>query len=156
MDKLTTKLGGWVYRYHLWQGRIIYALILSHTMALVLFHFVARGVFDPFYVYIDICVLCKYQSELFYSLGRIAFWLISFAILASTFRTRGLLRKYWRVFHWFNYFAFGFVAYHAYRVGTDAQTQPFYSLFLVLVLFVGMTILLKFYKVMIIFFKSGK
>lgn len=125
MEKLTQKLGGWIFKFHIIQGPIAYSLILLHPLLLVLFNFKIFGKFDPFYIFTDFCVLCKPVSEYYLTFGRIAFWLVTFAVVAAKFRTRPFFRKNWRVFHSLNYLAFFFIVIHSFKLGSDATSMPF-------------------------------
>ncbi len=129
MKTWTQKLGAWVFKFHLFEGALIYSLIILHPLLFVLYNFKIKGVLDPFYVYTDLCVLCSNKLEFFYNFGRIAFWLITIAVLAAKFRTYPALRRYWRKFHILNYLAFFAVAYHSWNLGTDVRMTPFVWLY---------------------------
>src|SRR3989344_8075077 len=63
MVKLTQKLGGWIYKFHITEGLFTYLFVLAHPFLFILFNYKIRGTLDPFYVYTDICILCKPQIE---------------------------------------------------------------------------------------------
>ncbi len=125
MQKWKEKLGAWIFRFHIIQGAVAYALVLAHPLLFLAYNFKIRGVFDPFYVFTDFCLLCPRPIELYYTFGRIAFWFISLAILAAILRTETWWRRNWRKFHILNYFVFFLVAGHAFFVGTDVGLAPF-------------------------------
>jgi len=125
MEKWIEKLGGWVFKFHVIEGAVIYSLVLLHPLLFVLFRFKSLGILDPFYVFTDVCVLCANKTEFFYTFGRVGFWLITLAVVAAELRTQPWLRVHWRKFHILNYLAFVFVAIHGRFVGTDALTTPF-------------------------------
>lgn len=129
MGKITEKFGGWFYKLHITLGIVIYALILTHIFSYVLFLFIATNSINPFYFLTDICLLCDPKGELFISLGRISFWFVTFTVLVAKLRTTPVLRRNWRLFHFFNYFIFFLVAIHGYYTGTDMSSKLFLPVF---------------------------
>lgn len=126
MQKWIDKLGAWIFRFHIMEGLVIYSLVFAHPLFFVLFNYFIKGILDPFYVYVDVCALCKGSFEWFYNFGRIGFWLITTAVLAGLFRaSTPFMRIHWRKFHILNYIAFFFIWYHSLRLGTDIGTAPF-------------------------------
>ena len=130
MEKLEEKLGKWVFKFHLFNGVLVYFLIFLHPAFYMLFLYKIKGVLDPFYIYSDLCVLCKGNLEYFYNFGRVALWLITAGIIAAVFRGADpFMKKNWRKFHLLNYLAFFLVAIHLRGVGTDAVVMPFYAFY---------------------------
>lgn len=125
MNKWIEKFGGWIFNFHVIEGIFVYLFILSHPFFFVLINYKLKGIFDPFYVFTDLCVLCKNKLELYYTFGRVAFWLITIAALAAGFRTQPWLIRNWRKFHILSYFAFFFVALHSWVLGSDIASKPF-------------------------------
>lgn len=129
MKKLTEKLGGWVFTFHITEGLILYGIIVLHPTLFVLFNYFAGKGIDPFYVFTQVCILCRNISEFYYTLGRVSFWIVTVAVIAAFFRTSTpFLRVHWKKFHIFNFLAFLLVGFHSIGVGTDVGTFPF-SLF---------------------------
>lgn len=130
MQKLAEKFGGWIFKFHIYEGIAIYSLVVLHTFFFVFYRFKALGVFDPFYVFTDYCLLCSSKIEFFYTFGRIAFVFLTIAVLAAVFRmSNSWMRTNWRKLHILNYFVFFFVAVHLKFVGTDAVAKPFVYFF---------------------------
>ena len=130
MGRLTEKLGEWVFNFHLFNGKLLYTLILLHPALYMLYLFKIKGVLDPFYIYSDLCVLCKGNLEHFYNFGRVAFWLITAGIIAAVFRGADpFMKKNWRKFHILNYFAFFLIVVHSKALGTDVAVAPFNWIF---------------------------
>ncbi|MFZ5933039.1 MAG: hypothetical protein ACOYT7_03130 [Patescibacteria group bacterium] len=125
MDKWIEKLGAWVFKFHVTEGAVAYALIILHPFLFVLFNFKVGKGFDPFYVFTDFCVLCSNRQEPLYTLGRVSFWLVTLAVVAAKFRTSSWLRVHWRKFHILNYLTFILIGIHSRFVGTDSLTPPF-------------------------------
>jgi len=126
MQKWIEKLGPWVLNFHIREGLLAYVLVILHPLLFVLFNYFIYGVLDPFYVFVDICVLCKPPIEYFYSLGRLSFWLITAAVLAALFRTSTpFMRLHWKKFHALNYLTFLLIGIHSIGVGADVGTPPF-------------------------------
>lgn len=143
MGKLIDKLGGWVFNFHFFNGKLLYILVLAHPAMYMMYLYKIKGVLDPFYIYTDLCVLCKGNLEHFYNFGRIALWLITAGIIAAVFRgSAPFLKKNWRKFHILNYLAFFLIAIHLRGVGTDAAVMPFSAFYwfslLSVLLFAGM------------------
>lgn len=145
MGRLTEKLGEWVFNFHLFNGKLLYTLILLHPAFYMLYLFKIKGVLDPFYIYSDLCVLCKGNLEHFYNFGRVAFWLITAGIIAAVFRASDpFLKKNWRKFHILNYFAFFLIAIHSKVLGTDISTTPFKWIYLFGIVTVSLSLVVKY------------
>lgn len=126
MTRITEKLGGWIYKFHIFQGLLAFILILVHMASYVYILYSFGKPFDPFYVFIDVCLLCENKLEYYLNFGRLAFWFITLAVFAGLFRTlHPFLRVHWRKFHVLNYFAFFLVGVHSLFVGSDIGTFPF-------------------------------
>lgn len=130
MTKLTERFGGWVFKYHTWEGRIAYGFIFIHLISLLLVNYISKHILDPFYVFSDFCLLCETKTELFYTFGRIAFWLFTAAVIAAVVRTRPWWRQNWRNFHILNYLAFFLILIHAKNIGTDIHSPIIYPIFI--------------------------
>ena len=143
MQKWTEKLGGWVFRFHVTSGVFIYLLVVLHPVFFMLSnYFYGRGL-DPFCVFTQVCVLCK-PPELYYSLGRVSFWLINIAFFAGLFRTATpYMRANWRKFHVLNYVAFLLIGIHGFFSGTDFRIKPFFTFAIIAYLIVIYTIIRK-------------
>ncbi|KKR88379.1 MAG: hypothetical protein UU38_C0008G0003 [Candidatus Wolfebacteria bacterium GW2011_GWB1_41_12] len=144
MHKLIDKFGAWVFKFHTTEGAFTYSLIFLHPLLFLFLNFKSLGKFDPFYVFTDVCVLCRNTTELFYNFGRVSFWLITVALLAALLRTQPWLRNHWRKFHIFNYFAFLLIAVHSRGVGTDVRFVPFVWFYWISITIVVFTIFYKF------------
>ena len=142
MDKAKKYFGDWVYNFHIIQGILIYFLVILHGLSFVYFNYVIFQRFDPFYIFVDVCVLCASQLDHYYNFGRVGFWFLTIAIFAGLFRGFNLwMRQNWRRFHYLNYLAFLFLGLHAYFVGTDTLTTPYkYFYFLSMSLVILITI----------------
>ena len=128
MDNLTKKLGGWVFRFHVIEGAIVYFLVFLHPLFLIIFnHFIGAG-WDPYRVFINACLLCQTPLEYYYTLGIVSFWLLTIAVFAGLFRhANPWLKANWRKLHVLNYVVFLIVGAHGFLIGTDFRTQPFYT-----------------------------
>jgi predicted ferric reductase len=128
MMPLTDKLGGWIYKFHMWEGVSIYSLAVFHPIFfMILNYFGGKGI-NPFYIFTQICVLCPNQQELYYTLGRVSFWLINITVFAALFRTlTPFLRMNWRKFHVLNYLIFLIIGIHGLSIGTDFMRIPFFT-----------------------------
>lgn len=128
MDKLTEKLGGWIFKFHVVEGAVIYSLAFLHPLFFMIFnHFIGSG-WNPYLVFIDVCLLCNKPIDYYYTLGRISFWLLTITVLAAEFRmATPWLKVNWRKLHLLNYAIFLLVGLHGFLIGTDFKIQPFYS-----------------------------
>ena len=144
MHKLIEKLGAWIFKFHTTEGAFTYAFVFFHPLLFVILNLKATGKLDPFYVFTDVCFICRNNTELFYNFGRVSFWLVTVAVLAAGLRTQPWLRNHWRKFHIFNYFAFLLVALHARGVGTDVRFVPFAWFYWISITIVVFTIFYKF------------
>lgn len=143
MEKWTKKFGGWVFRFHIIEGVFIYLLVVLHPVFFMLYnYFYGRG-FDPFYVFTQVCVLCR-PRELYYTLGRVSFWLVNIVIYTVIFRSATpYLRANWRKLHVINYVIFLLVGIHGFSSGTDFRVMPFFAFAVVAYLIVIYRIILK-------------
>ncbi len=129
LSKLSKVFGSWINKFHTFQGIVAYTFVLAHPLLFVFLNFKTRGLVDPFYVFTDFCLLCPRLYELYYSFGRVAFWLISFANLAAIARTETWWKKNWRKFHILNYLAFFLIAAHAWFSGVEITSTSFVYIF---------------------------
>lgn len=126
MRRLTERFGGWIFSFHILEGILAYILIILHPTLFVLFRYMVGNGFDPFYVFIDFCLLCQRSYDLYYTLGRISFWLITISVFAGLFRTATpWLRVNWKKLHILNYLSFTLISLHSLGVGSDIGTFPF-------------------------------
>lgn len=95
-------------------GVILYTLLVIHPLLFLLFNYRLRHVIDPFYVFTQVCLICK-KTEIIYSLGRVSFWLAGLAVFAALFR---------RKLHTLNYFIFFLVAVHGFFADSDFRLSP--------------------------------
>ncbi len=145
--KFASFMGKAEEKLHFRQGKIIYFLVLLHFGSFLLFNFVSKHIFDPFYVLTDFCVLCQTKEELFYSFGRFGFWLLTLTMAAALLRDKDWWRENWHYFHLFNYFLFFLITAHALFIARDFS-RPGYLFYLALVLtvVVFLTVLEKFFS----------
>jgi len=144
MAKLTKKFGGWVFKFHIVEGVLVYCLAVLHPLVFMAFnHFTGSG-WNPYAVFINVCLLCNSPVNFYYTLGMIAFWLLTVAFFAAIFRHFNLwFKKNWRKFHVLNYLIFLIVGVHAFLLGTDFSHKPFvyfalpaYAIVVVIVIFI--------------------
>ena len=126
MEKLTDKLGGWIFNFHIGEGVAIYLLALLHPLAFLMFrHFSGTGT-DPIFVYLGYCLFCQTALDFYYTIGRIALALLTVGVFVGLYRnSTGYLRRNWRSFHVINYVVFLIVGIHGFLLGTDFTTKPF-------------------------------
>jgi predicted ferric reductase len=123
MPKFIEKMGGWIFNFHLTEGLGAWGIMLLHPTLLVFLNYRIEGASLALLTFLP---RFSPSQEIWYSFGKFALILVTIAVLAGYFREKPLLRKNWRKFHILNYFAFVFVAIHAYFSGTDAWTPPFF------------------------------
>jgi hypothetical protein len=128
MDKFKKRLGEWVFNYHLIEGGIIYSLVILHTLAFMFYNHFAGSGWNPYLIYIDVCLICRYPLNYFYNLGRIAFWFLTITVFAGVFRKYNpWMKKNWRKLHVINYAVFLIVGAHGFLIGTDFRRLPFFA-----------------------------
>ena len=141
MQKWTEKLGGWVLRFHITEGVLIYLLILLHPLMFAFFRYFSGLGLDPIFVYFGYCLYCSTILDFYYTLGRVALLLITVGVLAGLFRTSTpFMRVNWRKFHVVNYVVFLIAGIHGLSLGTDFRTMPFFAFAIVAYLLVLYTI----------------
>ena len=146
MIKIRKKWGGSVLEIHKYQGIVIYTLVFSHAFSLFLFYVFTRSIIDPFYVFVDFCVICQTRPELYLSFGIFSFWIITATVLAALFRNHPSWKNNWYYIHLLNYPMFLFVAVHAWMMGSDIKEGIFIVPFLIGFFAVILTILVKIYR----------
>ena len=151
MDKLTKKFGGRVFKFHIFEGILIYCLAVLHPLVFMTFnHFIGHG-WNPYAVFINACLICNTPINFYYALGMISFWLLTLTVFMGLFRHYNLwFKANWRKFHILNYLIFLIVGVHAFLLGTDFSHKPFvyfaapaYALVLAIVVFVEIPRLYK-------------
>lgn len=126
MQKWTERLGGWIFKFHITEGIIVYMLIILHPVSFMLFNYFAGLGLNPFFVFVDFCVLCSTRIDFYYTLGRIAFWLLNISVWAGLLRiATPYMRANWRKFHVLNYLAFLIIGLHGFYLGTDFSPMPY-------------------------------
>ncbi len=128
---------------HKMNGILAYVFVFLHPLLLVGYDYVAFGRFDPLYVFVDVCLLCDSVRESLINFGRIAFYLVTTAVIAIKFREfNSWLKVNWRKLHVLNYLAFYFVSFHSIKIGTDSTS----SLFLVYFAFCQIVVLISIFN----------
>ena len=132
MSRLTEKLGGWIFRFHVSEGLGAWGIILIHPTLFALLNYRIGGIFPAVLTFLP---RFSPNQEIWYTFGKFALVLITIAALAGYFREKPFLRQNWRKFHILNYAGFVFVAVHSYFSGTDVWTFPFSWLYWIAVFF---------------------
>ena len=128
MKKISAKLGGWVFNFHVFEGILAYVLVFLHPIFFLLSNYFSGGKFDPYVAFINVCLICKTPTDYYQTIGRISFWLLSISVFAAFFRkTIPWLKSNWRKFHVLNYLVFLLVGAHGFLIGTDFRSQPFFT-----------------------------
>lgn len=159
MSKWIEKLGLWILNFHIFEGILIYMLVLLHPMFFMIFKYLVGMGLDPYFAFVNICLLCKTPLDYYYTLGRISFWLLTVSVFAGLFRkATPWLRANWRKLHVLNYPIFLLVGLHGFLVGTDFRVQPFYVFaimaYLIVVAIVVFVELPRFYRTYINWLRS--
>ena len=127
MTKFTNKLGEWIFNYHVIEGLTIYTIAFLHALSFMVFNRFTGSGWNPYFVFVDICLLCQTPIDYYYTLGRISFWLLTVTVFAAIFRkTNPWMRENWRKLHVINYAVFLIVGAHGFFIGTDFRSLPFY------------------------------
>jgi predicted ferric reductase len=144
MESFAKKVGNWIFNFHVWEGIVIYSLIVLHPlMFMFLQHFVGRGT-DPINVFLGVCLFCNPKIEYIFTLGRIAFWLLTIGVFAGFYRhANSFMKANWRKFHALNYVAFLLVGIHGFIFGPDLPSKSFIYFAIPAYLIVLYTILRK-------------
>lgn len=130
-------------KFHKLNGIFAYTFVLIHPITYLLFRYFAIGKIDPLYVFVDVCVLCQNTYEHYLNLGRIAFYLVTTAVIAVKFRDfSNWLKINWRKLHILNYLAFYFVSFHSILIGTDSK-KPLFLIYFVLLQIVVLGSIIK-------------
>lgn len=153
MEKFVNKLGPWIFNFHVIEGISAYIIIFFHPIIYAVSNHLLGKPLDPIGIFLGFCLLCKPKLELYYTFGRIGFWLLTVGVTAGLLRKiTPWLRANWRNFHELNYVAFLIISFHGFFGGTDFRIQPFYSfaiisyvIILYIVLFKKLPVLLRNY-----------
>jgi predicted ferric reductase len=144
IEKWAKKLGDWIFDFHLWEGIVIYALAILHPLAFVLSRYFSGRGLDPISAFLGVCLLCDPEYEYFYTLGRVAFWLLTIGVFAGLYKHATLFMKNnWNKFHALNYVVFLLVGAHGFLLGPDFRSIPFFYFAIVAYLLVIFTIVRK-------------
>ncbi len=144
LEKWENKFGNWIFKFHLGNGIVIYLLAILHPLAFVLSkYFSGRGL-DPISAFLGVCLWCDPRHEYFFTLGRVAFWLLTVGVFAGLYRHAALFMKNnWKKFHALNYVVFLLVGAHGFLLGPDFRSIPFFYFAIVAYLLVIFTIVKK-------------
>lgn len=110
---------------------LIYLLVFIHPLFLFVFNYKVFHTLDPFYIFTQVCLLCKTNLELFYTFGRLGFWFLTLAVFAAN----------WQKLYFVNYVVFFLVALHGWFVGSDFHAFPLNFFFWLSILAVFLTVL---------------
>ncbi len=128
MSRWIEKYGPWILKFHIFEGILVYLIIFLHPIFFMLFNYFAGHGFDPFFTFIDVCILCSKKVDFYYTFGRVSFWLVTAAVFAGLFRTATpFMRVNWKRFHILNYVAFLLIGIHGFFLGTDFTAMPFFA-----------------------------
>ncbi len=144
LEKFVKKYGNWINKVHEIQGYLILILAIIHPVFLLLFNFKIFHTFDPFYVYTQLCLLCKSKFEFIYTLGRFAFWLLILGVFSTLLKNSALwLKRNWRKLHSLNIIVFILSALHGYFLSSDFKIFPLNYIFIGEIITVILLILFK-------------
>jgi hypothetical protein len=85
--------GKWIAEFYKLFPLVIVVFVFLHSLIIVFINYKIKGFFDPFYVYTDICILCKNTAEIINTLGRMSFWLVLFLVGLVSFSLEKQLKK---------------------------------------------------------------
>jgi len=121
MNKWVRYFGGWIFRFHIFEGLLAYGLLVLHPVFYLANIFLSGGnvTFSFFLPKISP------PFESFLTAGKVSFILISVSVFAAYFRTLPILRNHWRKFHMLNYFTFFLIFFHSFNLGSDVRKFPF-------------------------------
>jgi hypothetical protein len=138
MDRLTKKMGGWIFKFYVVEEILIFALVFLHPLMFMMVNHFAAGGWNPYTVITNACFLCKTPREYFYSLGIVSMWLFVFTFFAGFLGyVDGWFKKNRRKLHVLNYVVFLFTGIHGYFLGTDFKVQPFFSFAILAYVFIA-------------------
>jgi hypothetical protein len=145
MDKLTKKIGGWIFKFYIAEEILIFALVFLHPLMFMLVNHFAAGGWDPYSAFINACFLCQTPTGYYLTLGIVSLWTVAFAIFAAFFAyVDGWFKKNRRKLHVLNYAVFLLIGVHAFFLGLDFKVQPFYSFAILAYVFIaGRTIFVE-------------
>jgi predicted ferric reductase len=131
-------------KFHMLNGIIAYSFVFLHPLLMVAYNYLIYRRIDPFFVYIDVCLLCPNKLDFVINLGRIGFWFITIAVIAAKFRKAAdWLNQNWRKLHILNYFAFYFISAHAINISSDSTKTWFITYFIFLQLVVVYSVIVR-------------
>lgn len=130
---------------HVFVGAFAYLLALLHPIFYLLSIYLADGRPDPYVAFVNVCLICKTAEDYFLTLGRISFWLLSFAFFAAIFRKmNSWFIKNWKYIHLLNYVAFLIVGLHGFLLGEYFRILPI--LIVSITMYVIVLFIFVFYK----------
>ena len=82
--------------YNQFLSVIIFFLAVLHVLAYIFFIYKSRGVLDPFYPFLDLCLICKnvFYPEYLVNFGRLALWVLGFWAISVVFGWK----KFWLLY----------------------------------------------------------
>lgn len=142
-EYFVSRYGGWVYKFHTYQGIVGYFLVVLHVLSKILFDYISLGKKLFLNDIFSFCLLCETKYDFFISLGKLAFLIISLSVIAGKFRSQIELRRIWRYIHISNYLLYPIIFIHALKLGTD-----FFGFPLIIIIFTVIISLIVYLKVL--------
>lgn len=128
LDKISKKLGGWIFNFYIYTSVFAYILVLLHPIMYLSTAYFAVGKFDPYAAFVNVCLLCRTPGDFYLTLGRVSFWFVSIAVFALVFRnTFSWLKTKWKNTRVLNSVAFLLAGTHGFLLGVDFKEMPFYA-----------------------------
>ncbi len=126
MDFWRKYLGSFALKFHIFNGLVVYSLIFLHPLMWVVVNYFSTGKINPYFPFVDVCLLCQSWTDWIYNFGRIGFWFLTIGVTAGLLRGYNLfMRNNWRKFHILNYIAFILIYIHSLALGTDVGSLSF-------------------------------
>lgn len=139
MFEFVNAFGGWVHKFHIAEGVFSFFILLLHPLMQLILDFKFFGLTSALLVLLP-------GRDLYLNFGKFGFYLLLSGIAAAYFRTKPFLRNRWRSFHQLNYFAFFFVAFHAWGKGSDVRSLPFIVFYFAAVTLVSYVVSIRAFK----------
>lgn len=114
----------------------------------VLYKYIYVSVLDPFYYFVDVCLLCPDRNEYIVNFLRISFYPLLINVFAFLVKNKyKLIDKYYKYKDYLNYFSFYAFSVYSYSTYLFFQTNKFLNiLFWLLQIVVTVNLLVSFRK----------
>ncbi len=126
-------------------------VLFVHLLTHVIYKYLYVSIFDPFYIFVDVCVLCPDRNEYLINFARIAFYLVTTSTFLFLFKEKyKIIKKYFDYKDILNYISFYSFSIYACNTTLLFQTSNVLN---IIFWILQITALLSFFRRIYLYFR---